>query len=126
MKLAILIGSFIFSLIGCSSLNSKVAEINQGEQKQKVLEELGRPDAFMTDEKDSSIVYWGYKKRSDMCIVAFRLDTVIDTSCMKNPNYVNPVSAAFTGMGQGLQNASHNQTHCVTTGSPGFYTTNCN
>ena len=44
-----------------------------------------------------------------------------------NQNKTAKVAGAFfTGMGQGMQNASRSQTHCTTTGGAGMYNTNCN
>lgn len=121
-----LIFVFIFLVSGCVSLKDQIYSIQKGDTKNIVISKLGNPIAWISDEKDPAITYLGYQRRMDQCIVAVKEEKVIDTSCKRNPNYVNPIAAAFSGMGNGLQNANKNNLHCTTTGSEGFYSTNCN
>lgn len=121
-----LIFVFIFLISGCVSLKDQIYSIQKGDTKDIVISKLGNPITWISDEKDPAIIYLGYQRRMDQCIVALKEEKVIDTSCRRNPDYMNPIAAMLKGMGQGLQNANKNRTTCTTTGNPGFYTTNCN
>src|SRR6185312_2944938 len=112
-------------ILGCTSLHKKVFDnIHEGDTNDHVFETLGDPDRFAPSVKVPGGTAFYYDQKSDTCGVVIKDDVVASVVCQSRA-YINPAAAMFQGMGQGLQNASRNQTHCTTTGSPGFYTTNC-
>jgi hypothetical protein len=121
-----------FCLVGCASLPSEVHKnIQPGDSTTHVEEVLGNPNSFEPNSVTGGNILV-YVKRSNFCEIYTKNDVVTGTGCWPNPNYVNPIGAMLQGAGQGLQNASRNSppprqpTSCITTGSPGMYTTNCN
>lgn len=112
------------SLIRCSSLPSTIEErVHAGDPYSHVREALGVPPSMEGDKNGGVVAYWDSR---DICQIYFdKTYRVIRWECQRNPNYVNPVAAIFSGMGQGLQNSSSRSINCTTTGGSGFYNTNC-
>ena len=116
-------------LSSCASLHDKVfKEIHEGDTDSHVLEVLGQPSFFEPSRRIAGAQGWYYDEGADRCGFTIDHAEVKYIFCGANPNYVGPgyfFGSVLQGMGQGLQNGAKNQTNCVTTGSPGYYTTSC-
>jgi hypothetical protein len=129
MKSRIFAAISLLAITGCASLHSQVhKDVHEGDSQDQVEQTLGEPDSFNQSQKDASVTVWNYKKKGDLCAIAFREQRVIGTSCQKDPNYRDPAAAILQGAGQGLQNGSQNANrpvNCSTTSYGNTANTTC-
>lgn len=117
----------LVTMSGCASISGKIdSDIKIGDTGDRVKEVLGNPATVQPSIMVDGGEDWIYRSKKDECTITLSVYSVKYYSCNNNPNYVNPASAIFKGMGNGLSHAQDNRTNCYSSpdGAGGFIT-NC-
>jgi hypothetical protein len=115
---------------GCTSLSKDVFErVRDGDTEEVVVHTLGQPDTYTRTDGGVGPYSWYYRRRADVCEIAFESHVVRTRSCPKDTAYIGPIGTLLKGAGEGLTN-QHRGPTCYTNGTVvgNQYngTTNCN
>lgn len=100
---------------GCASLHSKMYErVHGGDSQWQVIQALGQPDAYEMVSRESNENALYYRSRGDVCGIILKDDKVIETECMKDPNYLTPIQVFAKSFSESTAASSANSRRTVT------------